>query len=257
MTLRDHTLFDGTIDKVQVAIDRLKAFEPPEGYYLAFSGGKDSITIKRLADLAGVQYDAHYNVTTVDPPELVQFIREVHPDVTWDKPSHSMWQAIVNHGCPPTRLMRYCCEELKERGGDGRLVVTGVRWAESPRRRTRQMVEPCYTGRKHYLHPIIDWTDADVWAFIRQENLPYCQLYDEGFARLGCVMCPMGDTRQMARDALRWPKYHAAYLRAFGRMLHARDAAGKETAWQTAEDVMHWWVYNPPKEDDRQMAMFS
>lgn len=33
-------------DKVQVAIDRLKAFEPPEGYYLAFSGGKDSVVIK-------------------------------------------------------------------------------------------------------------------------------------------------------------------------------------------------------------------
>lgn len=39
-------------DKVQTAIDRFKSFEPEEGYYLAFSGGKDSVVIKALADMA-------------------------------------------------------------------------------------------------------------------------------------------------------------------------------------------------------------
>lgn len=72
-------------DKVQTAIERLKVFEPEEGYYLAFSGGKDSVVVKALANMAGVKYDAHYNVTTVDPPELVQFIKEKHPDVILKK----------------------------------------------------------------------------------------------------------------------------------------------------------------------------
>ena len=62
-------------DKVKRAIDRLRTFEPPEGYYLAFSGGKDSQCIYHLAKEAGVKFDAHYNLTTVDPPELVYFIR--------------------------------------------------------------------------------------------------------------------------------------------------------------------------------------
>lgn len=57
--------------KVEVAIERLKAFEPPDGFYLAFSGGKDSIVVKKLADMAQVKYDAHYSVTSVDPPELM------------------------------------------------------------------------------------------------------------------------------------------------------------------------------------------
>lgn len=48
------------MDFVEVAIERLKAFEPEEGYYLAFSGGKDSVVIKELANIAGVKYDAHY-----------------------------------------------------------------------------------------------------------------------------------------------------------------------------------------------------
>ena len=62
MALKELTLFDGKIDKVTRSIERLKTFEPPEGYYLAFSGGKDSVVIKHLADMAGVKYDAHYNL---------------------------------------------------------------------------------------------------------------------------------------------------------------------------------------------------
>ena len=62
------------ITLLEATIERIKAFEPPEGYFLAFSGGKDSVVIKALADMAGVKYDAHYQLTSVDPPELVQLI---------------------------------------------------------------------------------------------------------------------------------------------------------------------------------------
>jgi len=150
MALVEDNLF-GHIDKVQIAIDRLKAFEPPEGYYLAFSGGKDSQTIYHLARMAGVKFDAHYSVTTVDPPELMKFIKKEYPDVEWeyhywpDSPRYNhksgkrrqitMWNLIADHTIPPTRQARYCCSQLKETGGAGRLVVTGVRWAESTRRK--------------------------------------------------------------------------------------------------------------------------
>lgn len=63
------------MDKVELAIERLKAYEPPEGYFVAFSGGKDSVVVKALCDMAGVKYDAHYSITTVDPPELVRFVK--------------------------------------------------------------------------------------------------------------------------------------------------------------------------------------
>lgn len=54
--------------KIETSIKRLRSFEPPEGYFLAFSGGKDSQCIYHLAKMAGVKFDAHYNVTSVDPP---------------------------------------------------------------------------------------------------------------------------------------------------------------------------------------------
>lgn len=135
--------------KVEVAIDRMKTFEPPEGYYLAFSGGKDSVVIKALADMAGVKYDAHYSVTSVDPPELVRFIR-TFDDVKFDFPRWksdnefhkagdviTMWRLISEKTMPPTRIVRYCCEKLKEHQGEGRFTITGVRKAESVKRKSR------------------------------------------------------------------------------------------------------------------------
>lgn len=129
------------LDKVETAIKRYQTFEPPEGYYLAFSGGKDSVVIKALADMAGVKYEAVYRVTSVDPPELVWFIKEHHPDVKFDYPRDkdgnviTMWNLIPRAGMPPTRVARYCCAKLKETGGEGRFTVTGVRWDESVKRK--------------------------------------------------------------------------------------------------------------------------
>lgn len=139
-------------EKVNKSIERLKAFEPSEGYYLAFSGGKDSVVCKALLDMSGCKYDSTYHVTSVDPPELVRFIKEKHPDVNRNVPHYSddyknpklagkpitMWNLIPEKLMPPTRLVRYCCTSLKESGGDGRMTVTGVRWEESYKRKQNQ-----------------------------------------------------------------------------------------------------------------------
>ena len=101
-------------DKVEKAIMRLKAYEPSEGYFLCFSGGKDSCVIKALADMAEVKYDAHYHVTSVDPPELVRFIKDNYPKVIFDYPRDkdgnriTMWNLIPRKKMPPTRIVRYC-----------------------------------------------------------------------------------------------------------------------------------------------------
>lgn len=144
MALIEQTLFN-TIDKVQIAIDRLRAFEPKDRpYWLAFSGGKDSCVILELAKMSGVKYEAHYNVTSVDPPELVRFIKKQHPEVSFDIPHDkngkpvSMWSLLKKNSMPPTRIARYCCQELKEASGKGTVTITGVRWAESSNRKNNQ-----------------------------------------------------------------------------------------------------------------------
>lgn len=222
---------------------------------------------KKIADLAGVDYEAHYSVTSVDPPELMRYVMEYHPDVQWDYPRDkngkriSMWTLIAEHTLPPTRMVRYCCSALKESHGEGRVTITGVRWAESANRKAlhgvvdfqtkpkgtekrakqlgadfdynkhgsvilnndndenRRLVEQCYRTRKTLVNPIVRWTDQDVWDFIHAYHLPYCSLYDEGFARLGCIGCPLSGRKNMERDFERWPRYRELYIRAFEKMI--------------------------------------
>lgn len=141
------------MDRVETAIERLKAYEPPEGYWLAFSGGKDSVVVKALADMAGVKYEAHYSNTSVDPPELVQFIK-TFDDVQMDSPKDkdgnriTMWNLIPKKKMPPTRIVRYCCTELKESAGKGYVTITGVRWAESAKRKQNQGEVTIIDGKK-------------------------------------------------------------------------------------------------------------
>ena len=234
MSLIVYDLFGEKRDKVQRAIDLVRSFEPPDKYYLAYSGGKDSIVVEAILRMAGVGYDVHYNMTTVDPPELVRFVIRQFEVVIYDLPDGSfkyfavnggsrllfaataqsvtgkrcihftipklsMRQLIVHKQFPPTRLARYCCEALKESHGEGRVVVTGVRWNESVGRKrnqgtvtifnskaaqvaeqqgarynnnrargiimnyddaaTRRVVEMCYRTHKTMLNPII----AEGW----------------------------------------------------------------------------------------------
>ena len=101
----------------------------------------------------------------------------------------------------------------------------------------RKMVEQCYKLSKTVINPIIDWTDDDVWEFIHEYEVPYCNLYDEGYKRLGCIGCPMSNNAKEELD--RWPKYKMAYIKAFQRML---DLYTRPTDWKSGEDVMDWWL---------------
>ena len=257
MSLLETDIFGVVHDKVQTAIDRIKAFEPPEGYYVAFSGGKDSVVIFDLVKRSGVKFDVHYNITGIDPPELYYFIRDQHPEVQRHRPEMTMWALIIKKRMPPTRRVRYCCEYLKERGGANRRVITGIRWAESTRRGKREMVEACFKdASKIYLHPIIDWSETDVWDYIHENNLPYCGLYDEGFKRLGCIMCPMNGKRE--KEVKQWPRYYRKYVKAFDDCLTKRRADGLKTTWTDGEQMMAWWLDNAEhREDPDQTVMFE
>lgn len=107
----------------------------------------------------------------------------------------------------------------------------------------KRMVEQCYRTRKTLVNPIIDWEDEDVWAFLNDVlKVPHCELYDRGHKRIGCIGCPMSRNRAAELDA--YPKFKAAYLKAFDRMLKERDRRGLDTEWKTPEEVMDWWTSN-------------
>ena len=218
---------------------------------------------------AGVRFDAHYNVTGIDPPELVYFIRENYPDVQRDMYKKSMYRLIEEKGLP-TRKKRWCCAELKEHGGEGRICITRVRWAESNRRKDtrkpfevftqnfedrmifndnldeRRLFENCQVKGKRVVNPIIDWETSEVWEYIRSRQLKYCCLYDEGFDRLGCIGCPMADLGRI-KEFTRWPKFKENYLRAIARFLvkyiPRRIKKGKKPKFETPIQMFNWWIH--------------
>ena len=110
---------------------------------------------------------------------------------------------------------------------------------------SRRTLEQCYRTHKTLVNPIIDFTEEDVWEFIRLYNLPYCSLYDEGFNRLGCVGCPLGGYASQRAEFERWPHYKKLYTKAFDEMLQARIASGKTEhngLWTDGEGIMRWWL---------------
>ena len=107
---------------------------------------------------------------------------------------------------------------------------------------SRRAVEQCYRTHKTLVNPIIDWTDSDVWEFIKTEKLPYCELYDCGYKRLGCIGCPMGGRKGMRRDFARYPKYKTIYIKTFQRMLDENHRRGRWQDTKTPEEVMRWWM---------------
>jgi len=229
------------MDETSIAF--LRECCPPEGYWVAFSGGKDSVVILDLVRRAGVKHEAWYSLTTVDPPELVQFIRREYPDVGWIHPKESMWAIIARKGLP-LRTARFCCEILKEGGGAGRWVVTGIRHAESHARRSRGPVERGRAHRKDiqsktYIHPIFNWLDGDVWQYIHERKLPYCKLYDEGHKRIGCVVCPFAPS--LRQSEARWPKLFAAARRAWHRYYLTHPKPSK-SRFETEQDAWDWWM---------------
>lgn len=279
-------------EKEANAISVLRSFEPkndPNGYYLCYSGGKDSDCIRILAQLAGVKHDIVHNLTTVDAPETVYYVKSI-PNVIINAPEQSMWRLIREKKYPPTRVSRYCCEELKERGGKGRLKITGVRKSESVNRSNnselvkiigkpkttqklagelgadfrvtkqgglvmnmdnspaRRLVESCYRTSSTMINPIIDWTEDEVWEFLRHYGCESNPLYKCGEKRIGCIGCPMQGGKGMKSDFEKYPKYRANYVKAFDRMLEARKKDGlvNRVGWETGEDVMRWWVGDSP-----------
>lgn len=272
------------MDKEQTAIMRLQEASKMslQVYKLPLvvttSGGKDSSVCVALAQRAGIPFEVQHNHTTADAPETFYFIRDefkrlesIGIKCSKNYPFYkgertSMWDLIPKKLMHPTRLVRYCCDVLKEQGGIGRFIVTGVRWAESQKRKEnrgiyeagrkiilnndndekRMLFENCRMKSKRVCNPIIDWTDRDVWDYINSENIPVNILYKCGFSRIGCIGCPMAGKRGRQKEFARYPAFKVNYIRAFERMIKERSRRGKiDGTWRigtTGEEIFHWWM---------------
>lgn len=254
-----HTLF-GVVDKVAESIQLLREHEPPEGYFVCFSGGKDSVCMYDIVRRSGVKYDAHFSITGVEPTGLIRFVRINYPDVQLSYPSMNMFQLIVKNKIPPLRQMRYCCRVLKERAGGSRIKVTGIRSEESPRRAKRPAVDiDPKNPSTGFIHVIKDWTLPDVWGYIHENKLPYFKLYDEGFNRVGCVLCPYESPDVTLKCLIRFPHIANYYRQACRKSFEVNPDLSKR--WSSGDDMFNWWVSSRKRhsiaQDCKSIPLFS
>lgn len=234
------------------------------GFHLAFSGGKDSQVIYELCKMAGVKFRPVMQVTTIDPPEIMRFIRKNYPDVILERPEINFYNLIVKKMGLPTRRMRYCCQYLKEQAGAGTVTIIGIRRAESNKRALRNELEIsgrkysnsldqfnidnknqvlCINGKdKILLSPIIDWTHQDVWKFIRGYNLEYCELYDHGYSRIGCMFCPMASVKTKIKDRKRYPGVENMIKKSIQELVEKNNYGSILN--NDVDDIFNWWISN-------------
>lgn len=240
------TLEGKTLD--QIAIERIREYEPPEGYYLGFSGGKDSVVIYDLAVRSGVKFDAHYNVSPIDPPEIRDFIKVNYPDITWDYNARGFFKRVLTEGMPmrPTsqhRWSRWCCKYIKEVGGVGKIKLLGMRRDESNTRKEYLVYKEFdLTTHTFWFLPIVDWSSQDVWAYIYERSLKVCSLYKEGFKRLGCVLCPMLTANQTKKQIIRFPKIAQCWRLASDRYFDKRIERGTPLSMNSKDEFWEWWI---------------
>ena len=210
---------------------------------------------------------------------------EIHYPVYKGKRT-SMWALISQKLMPPTRFARYCCKILKETTENHCYIATGVRASESKGRadsaevETRtsrkadkgrfsyehtaevfseaqtlpdvydcQLITACKKHKQVSVLPIVDWTDEDIWNYIRSERLKYNPLYDYGYAfdRVGCIGCPLASRKKRLAEFAKHPAYKNMYIRAFDRCIARRKALGKHGVtdnkdWSTGAKMFDWWM---------------
>ena len=234
-----------TIKQEHTAINRLKTLNstPQSGIKLAFSGGKDSVVLFFLAQKAGISFDAVYQNTTIDPPGTLSFIRKNFPSVIIQNPKLSFYQLIEKKGLP-TRQRRWCCQYLKENTNKGyKFLLTGVRRNESFKRSEYKIVG--YRPNKIVeVRPIIDWNDNDVWEYIQTNDLPVIKYYNDpyNFTRHGCVMCPLAYYKQSIREAILFPRYLKAIIKATRKFREKNTAAEWYNDYADEYEMVYLWL---------------
>lgn len=264
-----------SVDLIRKAEKLALAYDPENGFFNTFSGGKDSQCLYHIVKMSGVKFQTHMNLTSVDPPEAIRFVRTEYPDVILKKPSDSIFNLAVKKGILPTMRVRWCCAEYKETAGAGKVTLIGIRHSESTRRAKRNEVEinnhgysgdleglaeyrkqrnsgrkprkgtfsiinvngesevGCIHGKESLLiSPIIDWTASDVWTFLNTLGIKHCVLYDQGFTRIGCILCPMSKVSKKRQDEKRWPGVKRAWIRAIKKIRAGGERFVKGYIWR-------------------------
>lgn len=140
----------------------------------------------------GRMFAESYDLIERTRDELGVTIRPYFPD------AGAVEQMVADEGpnlfYRSVELRKRCCHVRKveplRRALKGKLAwVTGLRRAQSVTRAELERIEWDEQNGLYKINPLADWSEADVWAYIRSHEVPYNALHDRGFPSIGCAPC--------------------------------------------------------------------
>ncbi|MBE0522878.1 MAG: phosphoadenosine phosphosulfate reductase family protein [Methanosarcinales archaeon] len=221
--------------------------------YVSFSGGKDSLAVLDLTMSALKKPPRAYFINTgLEFPETVEYARKfcIENNIKLEEldARDAFEQNLPDFG-PPAKDYRWCCKVCKlspatqVAGGGNFLTIDGKRKFESfSRARIPPKEENPFVPGQVNIYPIKDWRAIEVWLYIYWRGLEYNPLYDQGFERIGCWLCPAALTAEYKRMEILHPKLY----RTWDSYLHE----WAESKGFSKEYIRHgfWrWRDHPPK----------
>ncbi|MCL5006471.1 MAG: phosphoadenylyl-sulfate reductase [Acidobacteria bacterium] len=173
---------------------------------ISFSGAEDVV----LVDMA-VKTGGEFSVFSLDTgrlhPETYQFIDKVREHYGIPIEVYSPQAAAVENLVKAKGLYSFykdghkeCCgirkvEPLRRALRSLDAWITGQRHDQSPSTRTQVAIvetDPVFSSPDHELikfNPLAKWTSQQVWAYIRENNVPFNPLHERGYVSIGCEPC--------------------------------------------------------------------
>ncbi len=226
--------------------------------YVSFSGGKDSLTTLDLTRSAVKKpIKVFFANTGIEFPETVEFARrfckENNIELIEVEAKEAFREALPSFG-PPAKDFRWCCKVCKlapinavmeecTRGGRRCLTIDGKRKYESfTRARIAPKEENPFIPGQVSVFPIRNWRAIEVWLYIYYRKLSYNPLYDLGFERVGCWLCPA----ELSAEYYRFRELHPELYARWNEYL--LEWAGEHGVSDKFIEHGFWrWKTLPPK----------
>lgn len=209
---------------------------------VSYSGGKDSLTTLLLVRDVVSEFDILFADTGLEFKETVDNVKQIALELNLPLKLHSsgnsFWQSIDNFG-PPTVEARWCCKVCKlgaitqvieNNYENGCLTFIGQRKYESEIRANSEHIwKNPWVGNQIGATPIQNWTALHVWLYLFLKKAKYNPLYEQGFDRIGCWLCPSASMADFSRLAEIHPEL-SAKLEKYLKEYAARNGLPQEWA---------------------------